>query len=177
MKLLFRAEEIAAAVKVLANQLEQDYAQKPLTILGVMSGGFMFLADLIRCLKLPVRVGVIQARSYRGTATTGGDLVSHWDFLPELRGRHVLLVDDIFDTGKTLNALASQLNTMDVASLESAVLLRKAGTGQVQYSPKYVLFEIPDLFVVGYGLDYQDAYRNLDYVAALEPHEIGVLLD
>ena len=170
---LLPADEIATAVHKLGHELTHLYRGKPLTVLGVMSGSFVFLADLVRHINLPLRVGVVQARSYRGAATSPGDLSINLDFLPELTDRHVLLVDDIFDTGKTLEGLLGKLSTLRPASLETAVLLRKADRAQCDWVPRHVLFEIPDVFVVGYGLDFQDAYRNLPFVAALEPHEIA----
>jgi hypoxanthine phosphoribosyltransferase len=118
-------------------------------------------------------VGVVQARSYRGKATLPGPLVIQADLLPDVRGRQTLVVDDIFDTGQTLMHLMDELSALGPASLRSAVLLRKHGRQRVPLSPDFVAFEIPDEFVVGYGLDYQDAYRNLPYVGALEAGELA----
>ena len=102
-----------------------------------------------------------------------GQLTMNFDLLPDVTGQHVLLVDDIFDTGKTLVGLVDELQKHKPASVRCAVLLRKQERQAVMKEPEYIGFEIPNAFVVGYGLDYQDAYRNLPHVAALEEHEIG----
>jgi hypoxanthine phosphoribosyltransferase len=138
-----------------------------------MTGSVVLLADLIRLLDMPLRVGVVQARSYRGNATTPGQLSINSESLPDIAGRHVLVVDDIFDTGHTLFELLDQFDAMNPASLRSAVLLRKKGRQQVAMVPDHVAFEIPDEFVVGYGLDYRDEYRNLPHLAALESIDLA----
>jgi hypoxanthine phosphoribosyltransferase len=173
VKTLLSESEIRAGVERLASAIAADYAQRPLTIIGVLTGSLVLLADLIRRLDLPLRVGVVQARSYRGAATTPGNLELHSELLPEIKNREVLLVDDIFDTGHTLAALVAQIQLLAPRSLQSAVLLRKAGRQEVAFEPDYVAFEIPNEFVVGYGLDYQDAYRHLPYVATLEAADLA----
>jgi hypoxanthine phosphoribosyltransferase len=129
----------------------------------------MFLADLVRHLDLPLRIGLIQASSYRGDATTPGELRVQPELLPDLRGRHVLLLDDILDTGQTLAYLLDHLRGLGPASVRSGVLLRKLGRQRIAVEPDYRGFDIPDAFVVGYGLDYNDEYRNLPYIAVLPP--------
>ena len=173
MKVLLSETEIRAGVERLAKSIAADYAERPLTIIGVLTGSLVLLADLIRQLDLPLRVGVVQARSYRGAATTPGKLELHSELLPELKGREVLLVDDIFDTGHTLATLVAQIQTLAPSSVRSAVLLHKLGRQEVEFRPDYVAFEIPNEFVVGYGLDYQDAYRHLPYVAILEEADLA----
>lgn len=168
MKPLLSADEIQAAVARLAEEVEREYRGKPLTIVGVLTGSLMLLADLVRRVDLPLRVGLIQASSYRGKATSPGDLELNASLTPDLTGRHVLLIDDIFDTGKTLAALVERLSRENLASLRSAVLLWKEGRQEVDLVPDHHCFKIPDAFVVGYGLDYDDEYRNLPYVAVLE---------
>ena len=168
MKSLISADEIQAAVADLAAKVEAEYRGKPLTIVGVLTGSLMLLADLIRRVDLPLRVGLIQASSYRGKATRPGGLELNASLTPDLAGRHVLLVDDIFDTGRTLAGIVDRLSRENVASLKSAVLLWKEGRREVDLLPDYYCFKIPDAFVVGYGLDYDDEYRNLPYVAVLE---------
>ncbi len=169
---LISAEQIRRGVAQLADAINDHYRSRPLTLLGVMTGSLVLVADVIRQLQIPVRVGVIQARSYRGAATTPGELAVRDGYLPDVQGRHVLVVDDIFDTGRTLAGLYEYLRPLQPASLRSAVLLRKQGRQQVSLEPDYVVFDIPDVFVVGYGLDYQDQYRHLAYVAALEPQDL-----
>jgi hypoxanthine phosphoribosyltransferase len=151
----------------MSRQIAHDYHTRPVTIVGVLTGCLMFLADLVRHLDLPLRIGLIQASSYRGETTTSGELRIHPELLPDLRGRHVLLLDDILDTGQTLAHLVEHLHGLAPASVGVAVLLRKLGRQQVSIEPNYCGFDIPDAFVVGYGLDYNDEYRHLPYIAVL----------
>jgi hypoxanthine phosphoribosyltransferase len=174
VKTLLTPDELHAGVDRLAGELDEFYGDKPLTIVGVLTGSIVLLADLIRRLKMPLRVGLVQASSYRGTAIDPGQLTINFDLLPDVKGHHVLLVDDIFDTGKTLVKLIEEIHKHEPASVRCAVLLRKHGRKAVSHEPDYVGFEIPNAFVVGYGLDYQDLYRNLPFLAVLEEHEIGV---
>jgi len=172
LKTLLSEREIRAAVDQLARRLNDDYAQRPLTLIGVMTGSFVFLADLIRLLQMPLRVGVVQASSYRG-GTARGELVINSEMMPDIAGRDVLVVDDIFDTGHTLVEVLRLMRELDPVSIRAAVLLIKEGRQQVDLEPDYVALRIPDAFVVGYGLDYQDQFRNLSYIAALEPSDIA----
>lgn len=173
MKPLLSSAEIAAGVGRLAGDINRHYGQRPVTIVGVLTGCVVLLADLIRLLEMPLRVGVVQANSYRGASTMPGKLMIHADMLPDLRGHDVLVLDDIFDTGGTLLELLEHLDEHAPRSIRSAVLLRKQERRQVAIQPDWVAFDIPNEFVVGYGLDYQGLYRNLPYVAALEPAELG----
>jgi hypoxanthine phosphoribosyltransferase len=173
VKTLLTADDLKDGVDRMGREIGQFYGNEPLTIVGVLTGSIVLLADLIRRLTMPLRVGLVQASSYRGSSIDPGQLTINFDLLPDVKGRHVLLVDDIFDTGKTLVVLADELQKHGPASVRSAVLLRKRERQAVACEPDYVGFVIPNAFVVGYGLDYQDAYRNLPYVAALEEHEIG----
>ncbi|MCI0684544.1 MAG: hypoxanthine phosphoribosyltransferase [Gemmataceae bacterium] len=168
MKILIPADQIQQRVAELARQIARDYHDRPLTIVGVLTGSLIFLADLVRHLDLHLRIGLIQASSYRGETTTPGELTISPELLPELRGRHVLLLDDILDTGQTLVRLVERLQTLEIASLRTGVLLRKIGRQQVAFEPDYTGFDIPDAFVVGYGLDYNDEYRHLPYLAVLK---------
>lgn len=170
--MILNEAEIHAGVARLAGEIRQRYARRPLTVVAVLTGSVVLLADLIRLLDMPLRVGLIQARSYRSTSTTPGALEIHAEVLPELSGRDVLLVDDIFDTGRTLESLLPQIQRLNPRSLHSAVLLRKQARQQVSTEPDHVGFMIPDQFVVGYGLDFNDEHRNLPYIAALEEHEM-----
>jgi hypoxanthine phosphoribosyltransferase len=172
LKTLLSEREIRDAVDQLARRLNDDYAQRPLTLIGVMTGSFVFLADLIRLLQMPLRVGVVQASSYRG-GTSPGQLVINAEMMPDIAGRDVLVVDDIFDTGHTLVEVLRLMRELRPDSIRTAVLLLKEGRQEVALQPDYVAFRIPDAFVVGYGLDYQDQYRNLSFIAALEPDDIA----
>jgi hypoxanthine phosphoribosyltransferase len=170
MDILIPAEQIRERVAALARQVADDYRERrPLTIVGVLNGSVMFLADLVRHLDMPLRIGLIQASSYRGTATEPGELRIEPALVPDVRGRHVLLLDDILDTGQTLSRLVRHIHGLGCLSLRVAVLLRKRGRQQVPFEPDYCGFDIPDAFVVGYGLDYNDEYRHLPHIAVLPP--------
>jgi len=168
MQILIPADRIQERVDELARQIAADYDHQPVTIVGVLTGSLMFLADLVRRLDLPLRIGLIQATSYRGAVTRPGNLHVQPELLPDLRGRHVLLLDDILDTGQTLASLSEHLRGLDIASLRVAVLLRKEGRQQFPLEPDYRGFDIPNAFVVGYGLDYNDEYRHLPFIAVLD---------
>jgi hypoxanthine phosphoribosyltransferase len=167
MEVLIPAERIQARVAELARQIALDYEHQPVTIVGVLTGCLMFLADLVRHLDLPLRIGLIQASSYRGCTTLPGQLHVQPELAPDVRGRHVLLLDDILDTGQTLSYVMQHLLNLGASSLRVAVLLRKQGRQRVPLEPDYVGFEIPNVFVVGYGLDFSDEYRHLPHVAVL----------
>ncbi len=172
MKVLLTAAEISAGIDRLAEQIAAEYRGRPLTVLGVLTGSLIFLSDLIRRLNFPLQVGLIQASSYRGRTTDPGALQIAAAAMPDIAGRDVLLLDDIFDTGRTLSHLLETLAQMHPASLRSAVLLWKEGRQQVSIVPDYHCFRIPDVFVVGFGLDYNGEYRHLPHVAALAENEL-----
>lgn len=170
MKTLISEQELQAGIARMAEQIQKRYAGRPLTLVGVLVGSVMLLADLIRRLDIPIRIGMIQERT--GCGPQGCPLVVSPDLMSDIRGRHVLLVDDLFATGHTIDDLVPQIDDLGPATVHSAVLLRKAGRSQVAIQPTFVAFDIPDVFVVGFGLDYNGAYRNLPYIAALEPAEM-----
>ncbi|GAB4146213.1 MAG: hypoxanthine phosphoribosyltransferase [Planctomycetaceae bacterium] len=172
MKRLLEAEQIRNRVAELGKQIQNDYRECSLTILGILTGSIVLISDLIRQINLPLRIGLIQASSYRGRTTIPGELTVNAELVPDIRNRDVLLVDDIFDTGQTLSRLVEMVADMQPASLRSAVLLRKTGRATVELQPDYFGFEIPDEFVVGYGLDYNDEYRHLPYIAVLETEDL-----
>lgn len=171
MKTLLDEEQLRHGVRELADQITARYGQSPLTIIAVMTGSLVLLADLIRLLEMPLRVGLIQASSYRG-GTEPSNLVIGDSLSLDIHGRDVLLIDDIFDTGQTLEAVVARMKSMGPKSLASGVLLFKEGRQRVSYRPDYIAFSIPDEFVVGYGLDYQDLYRNLPFLAVLEEADL-----
>lgn len=172
VKTLLSEQELQAGVAKMAEAISSRYVDRPLTIVAVMTGSLVLLADLIRRLNMPVRVSLIQASSYRG-GTESGDLWIRDDMMLDVTDRDVLVVDDIFDTGRTMEAVLQCIGEMKPASLASAVLLHKKERREVQLDPDFVAFHIPDEFVVGYGLDYQDLYRNLPFLAVLEPSDIS----
>ena len=167
MNVLITEEQIRERVQELGRIIEADYRGRPLTIVGVLTGSLILLADLIRRIELPLRVSLIQASSYKGATTTAGHLVINETFAPDVAGRDVLLLDDILDTGRTLSALVERMKDRGAARVRTAVLLRKVGRQAVPIEPDYCGFVIPDAFVVGYGLDYDDDYRHLPYIAVL----------
>lgn len=171
MRVLLSEEDLNRGVDRLATEIDQHYGDRPLTVIAIMTGSLVLFADLIRRLSMPQRVGVIRASSYRG-GTTSGELTVDSEMMIDVRGRDVLLVDDIFDTGKTLARISEMMEEFGAASVSTAVLLHKQREHVVELRPDFVAFEIPDEFVVGYGLDYLDMYRNLPYLAVLEPAEI-----
>ncbi|MEX2092564.1 MAG: phosphoribosyltransferase family protein [Pirellulales bacterium] len=172
MRTLLTEDEIRVGVERLAGRLRADYDQRPLTIVGILTGSLIMLADLIRQLDNPLRVALVRASQSHAENERRTALVIDDKLLPNLAGRDVLVVDDIFDTGHTLVEVIAQLAKHAPKSIRSAVLLRKSGRCEVAIEPNYVAFDIPDEYVVGYGLDYEDRYRNLPYVAALEPADM-----
>jgi hypoxanthine phosphoribosyltransferase len=173
MEILISEKRIQVRVEELARQISKDYAGSEVTIIGVLTGCLMFLADLVRRLDLPLRIAWIQASSYRGPTIAPGSLHVEPDLIPDVRVRHVLLVDDILDTGQTLSCLIGHLQSLELLSLRVAVLLRKEGRQKVPVHLDYCGFAIPDAFVVGYGLDYNDEYRNLPHIAILPASKTG----
>ena len=164
---LISEPEIRERVRALGRQIEADYQGRPLTIVAVLTGSVVLLADLIRAIALPLRVALLQASSYRGATTTAGTLTVNDAFLPDVAGRDVLLLDDILDTGHTLATLVDRMRDLGPLRVRTAVLLRKVGRQEVAIEPDYCGFTIPDAFVVGYGLDFDDDYRHLPYIGVL----------
>lgn len=161
--------QLARRVRQLSRQLERDFAGRELVVVAILNGTVMFLADLIRHLDLPLRLDFIGVSSY-GQGATSGDLVFTKELRLEVRDRDVLLVDDILDTGKTLRRVLDKLAELKPRRLASCVLLDKAERRVEKVRADYVGFAIPDLFVVGYGLDFAERYRNLPFIGVLHPH-------
>lgn len=173
MQTLITAEQIASRIEELGISISEAYRDRPLTVLGVLNGSIIFVADLMRSIGIPHRVGFVVASSYRGETTEGGELTVATGLMPDIAGRDVLLVDDIFDTGRTLERLLDEVQRGGPASVKTAVLLWKDGRSQVSLTPDYHGFRIPNEFVVGYGLDYNDDYRHLPMITVLESQDIG----
>jgi hypoxanthine phosphoribosyltransferase len=167
MDVLITADQIRQRLDEVAEQIVRTYEGKAVTVVGILNGCLMFVADLIRRIDLPLRVAFITASSYRGSATTPGRLEVRDELLPDLTNRHLLLLDDILDTGKTLTRVVAHLIDRGAASVKVGVLLRKTGRQEVPFEPDFVGFAIPDTFVVGYGLDFNDEYRQLPYIGVL----------
>jgi len=172
MYTLITADQIAQRVAELGAMISDAYHGRPLTVLGVLNGSVIFVADLMRSISVPHRVGFVQASSYRGATTVGANLTVGTSLMPDIAGRDVLLVDDIFDTGRTVSKLMDEVHRAGPTSLRTAVLLWKDGRSQVDLTPDYHGFRIPDQFVVGYGLDYDDDYRHLPMIGVLEPDDL-----
>jgi hypoxanthine phosphoribosyltransferase len=168
VEILIAESAIRARVVELGRRIESEYTGKPLTIVAVLTGSLILLADLVRQIGIPHRIALLQASSYRGATTTSTMLVVNENFAPDVSDRDVLLLDDILDTGQTLGALVQHVADRGARSVKTAVLLRKVGRQTTPIEPDYCGFTIPDVFVVGYGLDYNDDYRHLPYVGILK---------
>lgn len=167
MELLIGPEEISARIKEVAHQLEEEYRGEPLTIVMVMQGSLCLTADLIRALHIPCSVDFIRASSYGKNGTTPGDLYITGIEQLDLADKNVLVVDDILDTGKTMGTIVAQLKQLGPKSLKSLVLLLKnVPRLPIRYQPDFTLFRIENRFVIGYGLDYKELYRNLPGIYA-----------
>jgi hypoxanthine phosphoribosyltransferase len=161
-------ETIARKVDELAGLISKDYAEKELVLVCILKGAVMFATDLSRRVSCPVILEFIQASSYGTSATSSGNVLVQKDLETDVQGRHVLLVDTIVDTGKTMDRLFKLLSERKPASLNAAILLDKSCKRLVDVPIAYRGFEIPDEFVVGYGLDYGGRFRNLPSIAVLK---------
>ena len=166
---LISREQIAARIQRLTRDIQRDYAGRDLVIVSLLNGTVMFLADLIRNLSLPLRLDFIGVSSYGG-GTESRELVFTKELRIDVRGREVLLVDDILDTGKTLSAVLKKLRALKPRRIRTCVLLDKPERRIEQVRADYVGFTIPNEFVVGYGLDYAERYRNLPFIGVLKPN-------
>ncbi len=155
----------------MAREISRTYGEdsQGLIIVPVLAGSIIFLADLIRDLPFKMKIGLMTISRYRGAATTGGETQLLQDLTIDITNRHVLVVDDILDTGNTLRTVKSQLLQRKPASLRICVLLRKTAKAPNDIIPDFVGFDIDDVFVVGYGLDYDDNYRNWPDIGVLRP--------
>ena len=166
--ILITEADLAERVKSLAQQIERDYTGKEMVIVSLLNGTVMFLADLIRNISLPLRLDFIGVSSY-GAGTESGDLVFTKELRLDVHGRDVLLVDDILDTGRTIARVLAKLRKLKPHEIKTCVLLDKPERRVEKVEADYVGFTIPNKFVVGYGLDYAERYRNLPFVGVLKP--------
>jgi hypoxanthine phosphoribosyltransferase len=169
-QILFTEEQIKARIRELGEILTAEYADKNPIVVGALKGVVIFYADMIREIKVPCQMDFMRVSSYSGTESTG-KMVFGGKMSENIEGRHVLILEDIFDTGNSLNFLYNHLLKKKPASLKVCTLLDKPGrrNPEVTVKPDYVGFTVPNAFVVGYGLDYNEAYRNLPYVGILKP--------
>jgi hypoxanthine phosphoribosyltransferase len=169
-EVLLTEEQIEAKVAELGRQISADYAGRELTLVSVLKGSLPFMADLMRRITLPLRIDLMEVSSYGGTSTESSGLVRILkDLSAPIDGRDVLIVEDIIDTGLTLNYLIRYLKGKNPHSIKVCSLLNKPARRLVEIQLDYVGFEIPDAFVVGYGLDFGEVYRNLRFVGVLRP--------
>ena len=167
-EILVQPDDLSRRVRELGVQITADYAGRDLLLVGVLKGAVFFLSDLMRHIAVPCEVDFMAVASYGSATDSSGVVRILKDLDVALEGRHVLIVEDIVDSGLTLQYLLRSLGARNPASIEVCALLTKPERRKVQLEPRYVGFEIPNRFVVGYGLDYGERYRNLPYVAVLE---------
>jgi len=168
-RVLITELQIADRIRRLARDIERDFRGREMVVVSLLNGTVMFLADLMRHLSVPLRLDFMGVSSY-GAGTESGDLVFTKELRLDMRGRDVLLVDDILDTGKTMSRVLPRLRALKPRRIKICVLLDKPARRVENVEANYVGFKIPDFFVVGYGLDFAERYRNLPFVGILHPH-------
>ncbi len=168
--ILFHETTILSRLDAMARDIMRDYRGKNLTVIAILQGGLILLADLLRRVQLPLKIETIGVSSYHGATESSGTVTFHSVKLPPLDGEHILVLDDILDSGRTLDAIRRKLaGEYNAASVKTCVLLRKRKVRAAEVDADYVGFDIDDEFVVGYGLDYQGHYRNLPFIGTLRP--------
>ena len=166
-RILFDEKTILRRLDELAAQISADYHGCELTVIAILNGSLIFMADLLRRIPLPLKLDCLSVASYHGGLQTSGELIFRQVASPDVAGRHILLLDDILDSGTTLDAIQERLETASPRSVRICVLLRKTKLRQRAIDADYIGFDIADEFVVGYGLDYMERYRNLPYIGVL----------
>lgn len=169
-EILIPADRLQQRICELGAQISQDYAGQDLLLLAVLKGSVLFLSDLMRCITIPHAIDFMATSSYGASTESSGVVRILKDLDEPIEGRNVLIVEDIIDTGHTLSYLVRMLSARMPRSLRICTLLNKPGRREVEVPVDYVGFDIPNEFVLGYGLDYAELYRNLPYVAVLAPH-------
>ncbi len=176
-EVLISSAEIEDKLRDLGGRITEDYRGKKLLLVGILNGSVVVLSDLMRHIGLPCEIDFMDVSSYGADTTSSGDVRILKDLDRDVTGRHVLIVEDIVDTGLTLSRLLRLLRSRGVATLEICALLSKPSRREVEVDIKYLGFEVPDEFVVGYGIDYAGSYRNLPDVCALKPEVFGAELE
>ena len=166
-RVLFDEPTILRRLDEIAVQISRDYHDRDLTVIAVLNGSLVFMADLMRRMTLPLRLDCLSVTSYHGKAQTSGEVIFNQVASPDVKDRHVLILDDILDSGHTLAAIREKLETAGPRSIRICVLLRKKKRCTREVDADYLGFEIEDEFVVGYGLDYEGRYRNLPCIGVL----------
>jgi hypoxanthine phosphoribosyltransferase len=173
-RVLFHEETILARLDALAAQITVDYHDRELSVVSILNGSLIFAADLLRRIPLPLKLDCLSIASYHGAAESSGVVNFRQLTLPDVGDRHVLIVDDILDTGRTLHAIGAKLRAeAHPLSVRICVLLRKEKVRAMALEADYVGFDISDEFVVGYGLDFQERYRNLPFIGVLNARAMG----
>lgn len=172
-RVLVSREEIAEAVSALGRKITEDYQGKELMLVGILKGAVVFFSDLVREIDLPLKMEFMAVSSYGASTKTTGVVNLVKDITVDITGMHVLIVEDIVDSGMTLSYLKKYLSTRGAASIRIATLLDKPERRRVDLKADYFCFTIPDEFVVGYGLDYAEKYRNLPDIGVLDPRVYG----
>ncbi len=165
-KVLVNEQQLDAITTKLAKQINKDYKDKELIVIGMLKGAVPFMSDLVKKITLPIKIDFMQVSSYHGT--TSGELVFKKDIEENIENKDVIIVEDIVDTAKTLTAVLEFLNKKNPNSLEIVTLLDKPEGRLVELQPKYIGLTIPNEFVIGYGLDFDEMYRNLPYIGVLK---------
>jgi hypoxanthine phosphoribosyltransferase len=171
--ILITPEQLQQRISELAAEIDADYADRELLLVGVLKGAVMVMADLARAIRLPVEMDWMAVSSYGSGTQSSGVVRILKDLDSDISGRHVLVVEDIIDSGLTLSWLVGNLESRGPASVSVCVLLRKPMATRIKVDVSYTGFDIDDAFVVGYGLDYAERYRNLPFVGTLAPHVYG----
>jgi hypoxanthine phosphoribosyltransferase len=171
--ILFDEPRILARLDEIAAEITRDYESKDLIVVPILHGGLMLVADLLRRVTLPLKIECLSVESYHGGTESSGEVKFNQLRLPDLDGAHVLIIDDILDSGRTLDAIGRRIAAeCSPADVKMCVLLDKQAERAVEVHPDYVGFEVGDEFVIGYGLDYQGRYRNLPYIGTLKEEYI-----
>ena len=174
MRTLITESELQSGVGRLARQISDDYEGKPLTIVGLLQDSIVLLADLMKLMHVPSQMCIVQTRSAHVGPDKPTSLAIDEQIARMVDHRHVLLVDDVFESGQSLLDVICQLDDLGPLSIRSAVLLRKKDRQKVLHEPDYVVFDVPDEVIVGYGLDYRGTYRHLPYIAVLDPPDFEI---
>lgn len=167
-RILYATEQIAARVRELGEEITTAYPEGDLLVLGLLKGSFIFLSDLVREIRRPLQIDFLVAASYGDSTVSSGTVRLVYDPETELGGKHILLVEDIVDTGRTLNRLMDLLQARKPRSLEICALLHKHLAAELRYPTRFVGFDAPNEFLVGYGLDHAENFRHLPYIASLQ---------
>lgn len=168
-EILFSEEVLTAKIKELANRISEDYKGKDLVVVGILKGSVIFAAELIKNITIPCEIDFMAVSSYGNSTETSGVVRILKDLDHHIEHKHVLIVEDIVDTGVTLNYLLKYLKARKAAGIEIVSLLNKPARRKVELDVKYIGFEVPDAFIVGYGIDYAEKYRNLPCIGILKP--------